>query len=137
MIDCKYIILIAVLLFQIYMDKSIHSCKSESAKVIILIHHVLSVYIYLGTLMLPYHVEHTVVAITSILFQLLYGMCPITKITNNMCEFPEYRRMPTIFDIFFEKNTSRVITYSLVIYAIINSLRQPTLKTLVDRSQIQ
>lgn len=123
MINHKYMIFIALILFQIYMDKSVSSCESEPAKVIILMHHALSVYIYLGAVLLPYHVEHTFVALISVLFQLFYGMCPITNITNNLCEFEEHRRMPTVFDILFEKHTSRAITYSLVFLAIINSLR--------------
>ena len=118
----RWIAFITITLFQIKMDRHIGSCSSQTAKWTIALHHALSVYIYFGAFLFPYHLAHLIVVLSSGVFQKIYGMCPITVVTNGLCGFPPNMRMPTTIDLFFDKRASRIVSYALIGYAVLRAL---------------
>jgi len=119
---------IRVLLFlllvyvQILMDNKINKCKNIYGRYLLIFHHFISVYNYLGSLLLGHHLLHLIIVFCSGLVFLINNKCPITKWHNVLCNFDEVVLFNTYINIIFGNKHAKIMHLLLIIIVILYDL---------------
>ena len=119
---------IRVLLFlllvyvQILMDNKINKCKNIYGRYLLIFHHFISVYNYLGSLLLGHHLLHLIIVFCAGLVFLINNKCPITKWHNVLCNFDEVVLFNTYINIIFGNKHAKIMHLLLIIIVILYDL---------------
>ena len=119
---------IRVLLFlllvyvQILMDNKINKCKNIYGRYLLIFHHFISVYNYLGSLLLGHHLLHLIIVFCSGLVFLINNKCPITKWHNVLCNFDEVVLFNTYINIIFGNKHAKIMHLLLIIIVMLYDL---------------
>jgi len=83
------LIFILLIIFESYIDPDIVKCSNWSGRLLLLLHHVLSVYLVLGSLLLGSPITHVIVNLLVILVWFKYKRCVTTIYNNKLCSFDD------------------------------------------------
>jgi hypothetical protein len=83
------LIFILLIMVESYIDPDIIKCPNWSGRLLLLSHHVLSVYLVLGSLLLGSPITHVIVNFVVILVWFKYKRCITTIYNNRLCNFDD------------------------------------------------
>ena len=104
------------------MDNKINKCKNIYGRYLLIFHHFISVYNYLGSLLLGHHLLHLIIVFCSGLVFLINNKCPITKWHNVLCNFDEVVLFNTYVNIIFGNKHAKIMHLLLIIIVILYDL---------------
>lgn len=81
------IIFIVLYCIELYLDDMFFSCESFRGKLVIFIHHIITVYGVFGSLLFGYYFIHIIFTIIIITGFILYEDCILNIYTNLLCNF--------------------------------------------------
>lgn len=120
----QFILFSLIALLQIKLDDT--ECKDIYGKILLYVHHILSIYLIFGSLFFGYYKIHLMIVIISLLVHYKFFECPITIINNILCKQPTDKPMNTYFDHILKilnlnsnKATANNIYYFILFYLII------------------
>ena len=90
------ILFILFLIVQSYLDREMHNCEDNVGKLSILLHHIFSSYLILGSVLFSNHLLHICVVIISFIVHKIYKNCPITMYSNLLCYNDINKKAPFI-----------------------------------------
>lgn len=91
------LIFIFLVMFESYLDPDVTLCGRPLGKLLLLAHHVLSVYILTGSFLLGSPELHFVISIAIILLWLKYNRCVTTIYNNKLCNFDSNYKFKNFF----------------------------------------
>jgi len=97
-IKLSIIIFILICLLQIQLDFVLKKCKSNMGKFLIALHHVFSIYLYFGSILLGNHLFHFCVLFICFTSHRIIGFCPLTIYCNNICKSEEGTQFITLLN---------------------------------------
>ena len=116
-------VITTVFLIQIYIDPMIRECKSKLGILLIVSHHFLNITIVFGSLLFGHRVYHLILLIGALVVHKMSGICPLTKIHNQLCGINENKPLITILNRIvpnYPNNTKTVIMlYYVILITII------------------
>lgn len=123
----KILIFIVVFFIQVKYDYNLYSCKSLVAKLIILFHHLISIYLFLGSILFDNHLIHLIFILIGLITHKFFGKCGLTTYTNKLCFNKDGKNKPfiTILNHLsnrYEQKNIKEIYYPLLILIIIYDL---------------
>ena len=86
----KYSLIILLTIIQYTLDSSRISCQTIKSKLLLLFHHLIAIYIYIGGLLFD-PLRHLVFCSIILIHWLHYGRCSYTVMTNDLCNLPHKR----------------------------------------------
>ena len=90
------ILFILFLIVQSYLDYEMHNCEDNVGKLTILLHHLFSSYLILGSVLFSNHLLHICVVIISFIVHKIYKNCPLTMYSNSLCYNDIHKKAPFI-----------------------------------------
>lgn len=117
-----YLFVILILIVQVYIDPVIRKCENKLGVIMIFLHQLLNMTIFFGSLLFGCHEYHLILLIGSFLVHKISGICPLTKIHNNLCKVNENKPLVTILNRVvpnYPNNTRNVIILYYVILTMI------------------
>jgi hypothetical protein len=114
-----------LLALQLILDgQNIKECKCLSGKVLLILHHLFSIYILFGGYVFSPKMHMITVVVSIVVHYLNHRICPITVINNRMCEFPNNQQLQTLLNI-IEPDPTRVVGlyYFLLTLAMLYDLK--------------
>ena len=81
------IIFVLLVLLESFIDPDISPCSRLDGKLLLITHHVLSVYILTGSILLGNPIVHFIISSATILVWLKYNRCVTTMYNNRLCNF--------------------------------------------------
>ena len=91
------LIFILLVMFESYLDPDVTRCSRSTGKLLLLAHHILSVYILTGSILLGYPEFHVVVSITVIILWIKYSRCVTSIYNNKLCSFDNNYKFKNYF----------------------------------------
>lgn len=116
----RVLLFFLLLIVQILLDGTINKCKNKYGKILLLLHHFIGVYIYIGSLLLGYHLFHLIIVIIAIIAFSIKNTCPMTKWQNDLCNFNE--KFNSYINIIFGNKHAKKIHLLLLVIIIIYDL---------------
>ena len=83
----QIIIFIILILVQYLLHE--YKCEDKRGKLLLLFHHIFSIYLIFGSLLFGYYKIHLSVIIISLIIHIIFVTCPLTTI-NNICSQIEF-----------------------------------------------
>jgi hypothetical protein len=109
-----YLMIVAT---QIGLDPNMKECKNKLGVVLIVFHHMLQWYFFIGSLVFGYHDFHMKLLIVALFIHLLYRICPLTIIHNRICKIDEKKPLITLLNHIVKQDT--IVVYYLMIISVI------------------
>ena len=91
------IIFILLVLFESFIDPDINLCSRLDGKLLLFTHHILSIYILTGTILLGNPLVHFLISITTVLLWIKYSRCVTTIYNNKLCNFDSNYQFKNFF----------------------------------------
>ena len=113
-----FILYIIIVLIQIGLDPNIKDCKHKLGVVLIVGHHLLQWYFFIGSFVFGHHNFHMKLVIVAFFVHLLYRICPLTIVHNRICGMEEKKPLITLLNHIFTKKVI-VVYYFMIISVII------------------
>lgn len=126
----RIFIFLVIFLIQVKFDYILFKCKNILGKILILLHHLLNIYLLLGSILFENHLIHLFIILIGLIGHKLIGKCPLTIYTNKLCFDKKEKHRPfitilnhilNILNIHNEENIKKTY-YSLMILIIIYDL---------------
>lgn len=112
-----YLMIISI---QIGLDPNIKDCKNTLGVVLIVFHHILQWYFFIGSLVFGHHNFHMKLLILALFIHLLYRICPLTIVHNRICKMEEKKPLITLLNhVFGEYKMNVIIVYYFIIICVI------------------
>jgi len=88
-----------ITILQVLLDKDLaNTCETKEGKIIMILHHMLSVYIIFGGFIFNNYKLHLTIIVISFIIHFVMKICPITKLSNKLCNINEDTRMITLLN---------------------------------------
>ena len=124
MILIRFAIFFVIAFIQIILDPTILSCKSYIGTLLIIFHHMLQWYFFIGSILFNHHKLHLIIVILALVIHKIFTICPLSIFHNKLCKFEEKKPLVTILNRVvpnYPNNIKNVIHlyYTLIICVII------------------
>ena len=109
----KYRIFLGFLIFKVLIisKEEYNNCKTLTGKILYLLHHILSLYLYLGWLIFDNRI-HLLGCIIVIINWIFYKKCILTIITNKLCGYEQNNKFE---DLLYYTNLHKYINHIHII----------------------
>lgn len=95
------LIFIILIIVQILLDKTFNKCENIYGKLLMFIHHIIGIYLWVGSLLLGNYLFHLIfVIIVQVLYIILNG-CFLTDWQNKLCKFDKNELFRSWLNIIF------------------------------------
>ena len=91
------VIFIFLVMFESFIDPDVVLCYRPSGKLLLLAHHVLSIYILTGSILLGSPEVHITVILITVLLWIKYNRCVTTIYNNKLCNFDDEYKFKNFF----------------------------------------
>ena len=96
------LIYVIIVLLQTVTDPYLMKCKNRKGQLLIISHHFLQWYFFIGSFTFGYHKFHLLTVILAFIIHKSFGMCPITIIHNQLCNFNNKKYLFTLINRFIQ-----------------------------------
>lgn len=99
----RLLIFIIILIAEILLDSTFRKCKNINGKLLMIIHHFIGVYVWLGSVLFGNYLFHFLfILIVQILYIFHDGRCFLTKWHNKLCDYDENEKFKSWLNIIFK-----------------------------------
>lgn len=101
----KLLIYLALVFISFLMERSYNLCQNQPlyTMFISIIHHILSIYIYIGTFIFNFYIFNIIIVILTIIGWISYNnRCFLSIYYNNLCDIPEEVYFHDIINLMYE-----------------------------------
>lgn len=121
------LIFLIIFLLQVNYDYILHKCKNRLGKILILVHHIINLYLILGSILFENHLIHLIVLIIGLFTHKILGKCILTIYTNKLCLDKKDKHKPLITLLnhiigVYDQDSIKNLYYSILILIIIYDL---------------
>ena len=110
------LIYIIIVLLQTITDPYLMKCKNRKGQLLIIAHHFIQWYFFIGSIIFGYHKFHLLTVIIAFIVHKSYGMCPITIIHNQLCNFDNKKYLFTLINRFVHTFNIKLVTSVQIYY---------------------
>ena len=119
----RLLIFIIILIIEILLDKSLYNkCKNIKGKLLLIIHHMIGIYIWIGSLLFGNHLIHFIFVLVAIILFIINNGCFLTDWTNEICEFDKNMLFKSWINIIFGNKNAKSIYIFLINIIILYDL---------------
>lgn len=110
------LIYIIVVLLQTITDPYLMQCKNRKGQLLIIAHHFIQWYFFIGSIAFGYHKLHLLTVILAFVIHISFGICPLTIIHNHLCKFDNKKYLFTLINRFIQSFNIQRITAVQIYY---------------------